>query len=604
MSNFYTTLATGGTKITQILQPLLITNNGGTYATGVGLMNSNSSTSYPTRIDFYNKSLTGSYWTIINNNDGATTNINDLRILSNAGGTTVMTMLQNGNVGIGTVTISNPFEIWSSTTNIATFSTSGIVIPVSSNSAIISLTDSTRNPIIAAYNAGLNLVGSSHVYISTGTSGSGTARATFSSSGLTINAGTTNGTDNGLTINAGTSPAKLMIVPANSEGGSPMIRFYPITSNQITEFSHSTTANTNWGNSFNLYTTASTFKIAVAGLIAPVATFSSSSTAIYVIAGGGALQSSSTPVVGITGNGLGVGTASPGVPLDVKGDAMISGILSGCSIAASFGYSGTTSRAFVQMNNNGNTTQTGGIGFYGPTTGGGFNAPIWANIIGTNGGISISGTVGILPTLLDDDRPANLLLRQYGNSGVFTYLYMNNYNTNNNPYFIIDIFNGSIHTNIATFSPSGLVIAGNISSTGSITPNTSDERTKLNIMPYTTSTLDLLNNIVVSNFSYKTKPDEQRIGFIAQNIQTIIPELVMPAMMADNLSVFGLTEDDVKDNPILTIKTIDGMVPYLVKAVQELSTKVASQETTINVLQQQVITLMQQMETLLASKTN
>jgi uncharacterized coiled-coil protein SlyX len=42
------------------------------------------------------------------------------------------------------------------------------------------------------------------------------------------------------------------------------------------------------------------------------------------------------------------------------------------------------------------------------------------------------------------------------------------------------------------------------------------------------------------------------------------------------------------------------MVPYLVKAIQELSTQVTSQESTINALQLQVNTLMQQMAILLA----
>ncbi len=174
---------------------------------------------------------------------------------------------------------------------------------------------------------------------------------------------------------------------------------------------------------------------------------------------------------------------------------------------------------------------------------------------------------------------------------------------------VSDIIFGTGQVTLKTIAGNHLILAsgsgttlvtGNLSASGSITPNSSDERTKLNIMPYTTPTLDLLNNIVVSNFSYKTTPEEQRIGFIAQNIQTIIPELVIPAMMTSDLSVFGLTEDDVKDNPILTIKSIDGMVPYLVKAIQELSTQVTSQESTINALQTQVNTLMQQMETLLA----
>jgi len=73
--------------------------------------------------------------------------------------------------------------------------------------------------------------------------------------------------------------------------------------------------------------TSSTISAAssITGTPSTVATFSSSSTNIYVTAGGGNMQSSTIPVVGITSNGLGIGTASPSRQLDVKGDAIISG---------------------------------------------------------------------------------------------------------------------------------------------------------------------------------------------------------------------------------------------------------------------------------------
>ena len=537
MSNFYTTLATGGTKITQILHPLLITNNGGTYATGVGLMNSNSSTSYPTRIDFYNKSLTGSYWTIINNNDGATTNINDLRILSNAGGTTVMTMLQNGNVGIGTVTISNPFEIWSSTTNIATFSTSAITLnqttptlnlttlgtiyssaTIYGNLTQVKTNTATNLEVAGAIeiangtvvlptsnvgynNAGLHLKNRNSLFFdysgsdspflpviqfgapSLSISAGATKVATFSSSGLTINAGTTNGTDNGLTINAGTSPAKLMIVPANSEGGSPMIRFYPITSNQITEFSHSTTANTNWGNSFNLYTTASTFKIAVAGLIAPVATFSSSGLTMP-----GTLTFGSAPNENYVNIPVPV-SSNNGITFKIPGDSRTRGM--------AVIYNGPGSDA------------------------------------NSDGRFQISSGAS---------NPSRATF--------YAYMDLNALNTG--------------------FSYG------------------SDIRLKKNITTNTDNKLNTICNLHVVNYNYNSDDEDKpsNLGFIAQEVKKIIPEAI------------SLGGDDMLNIHITVF------IPYLVKAVQELSTKVASQETTINVLQQQVITLMQQMETLLASKTN
>jgi hypothetical protein len=83
--------------------------------------------------------------------------------------------------------------------------------------------------------------------------------------------------------------------------------------------------------------------------------------------------------------------------------------------------------------------------------------------------LSTNGMITVLPTGLDGARPMSLALRQYGNLGAFTYLYMNNYSTNNQCNFIIDIFNGGGHADVATFSQSGLTIAGDTVSNGTST---------------------------------------------------------------------------------------------------------------------------------------
>jgi hypothetical protein len=116
----------------------------------------------------------------------------------------------------------------------------------------------------------------------------------------------------------------------------------------------------------------------------------------------------------------------------------------------------------------------------------------------------------------------------------------------------------------------------------------SDIRLKKNITTNTDNKLNTICNLRVVNYNYLSDDENKppTLGFIAQEVQQIIPE----AISSNNDDILHLH--------------ITVFIPYLVKAVQELSTKVASQETTINVLQQQVITLMQQIETLLASKTN
>ena len=125
MSNLYQGYVSNGVQYGNISAiSLQVTNNGLFTPCGIAIRNTFAN---PSRLDFINSNITGgACWTIINNNDGTTSN--DLRILSNAGGTTVMTMLQNGNVGIGTVVPINPFEVWSGGTNIATFATSGITV--------------------------------------------------------------------------------------------------------------------------------------------------------------------------------------------------------------------------------------------------------------------------------------------------------------------------------------------------------------------------------------------------------------------------------------------------------------------------------------------
>jgi hypothetical protein len=256
-----------------------------------------------------------------------------------------------------------------------------------------------------------------------------------------------------------------------------------------------------------------------------IATFSSGGTAIYVPAGGGNLQSSSTPVVGLTGNGLGVGTASPTRALDVRGDAIIIGDLTanGTSAAFRFALNNTANIGGQYMALTGFSNSGGGVQF--------------------NMGSSVVGN---------------------GNTAIF-----------------------NMYANGDTFA------FGNLS-VGSLSNRGSDERIKMNIVPYTTPTLDLLNNIVVSNFSYKKQPNKKSIGFIAQNIQKYIPELVIPAKMVNELNDFELTEDDVKDNPILTIKTVDGMIPYLVKAMQEQHALFVEQNKMLVELSQQVKILQQQ----------
>jgi len=111
----------------------------------------------------------------------------------------------------------------------------------------------------------------------------------------------------------------------------------------------------------------------------------------------------------------------------------------------------------------------------------------------------------------------------------------------------------------------------------------SDIRTKTNIIPYTSCVLDKLNSIVVNQFKYINYPQLTVTGFIAQNIQLYFPDIV--TVSGANPATYNLTEEDMKSGPLLGISSTDGMTPYLVKGIQELSSQVSTMQQTINTLQ-------------------
>ena len=135
----------------------------------------------------------------------------------------------------------------------------------------------------------------------------------------------------------------------------------------------------------------------------------------------------------------------------------------------------------------------------------------------------------------------------------------------------------------------------------------SDIRTKTNIVPYTLPVLDRLNNIVVNQFKYINHTQLTVTGFIAQNMKLYFPDIVNVSGADPNM--YNLTEEDMKSGPLLGISSTDGMTPYLVKGIQELSTQVSTMQETINTLQtnndtmqQAIIQMQQQIAQLLAQQ--
>jgi collagen type VII alpha len=102
---------------------------------------------------------------------------------------------------------------------------------------------------------------------------------------------------------------------------------------------------------------------------------------------------------------------------------------------------------------------------------------------------------------------------------------------------------------------------------------TSDINIKTNIHPIT-NVLEKINALNPTHFEYKDKLGETRTGFIAQEYETVFPGHVTTEAISEKYKKFmpaGAT----------TIKSINtDLIPYLVKAVQELSAEIATLKAT------------------------
>jgi hypothetical protein len=134
----------------------------------------------------------------------------------------------------------------------------------------------------------------------------------------------------------------------------------------------------------------------------------------------------------------------------------------------------------------------------------------------------------------------------------------------------LDILGGSLS---AYFSGSS-GIQGNNSATWT---TVSDQNLKTNLRPIS-SALDKLNALNPCHFEYKDKLGETQTGFIAQEFEIVFPGHVTEMGVADNYREFVPEGQE-------TVKTLDpNLVPYLVKAIQELSAKVDAQAAEIAAL--------------------
>jgi len=138
-------------------------------------------------------------------------------------------------------------------------------------------------------------------------------------------------------------------------------------------------------------------------------------------------------------------------------------------------------------------------------------------------------------------------------------------------------------------NPNGIV--GSIFSSGSATSynTSSDYRLKENIKPVENA-LSILNQLKPCSFNFIADADEEVMGFIAHEVQEVIPQAVTgekdgfrieevevsPAELDEEGNV--ITEAVIEEKEIPVYQGIDHskLVPLLVAAIQELKTEIDS----------------------------
>ena len=132
------------------------------------------------------------------------------------------------------------------------------------------------------------------------------------------------------------------------------------------------------------------------------------------------------------------------------------------------------------------------------------------------------------------------------------------YIDSNNKTYILDWNDGyaGIHSDKGIrlqVSSGNIDMQGNVNMNGYTILNQSDARLKTNIKDTSVNALDKIDQIELKEFDWIENNEHENIGMIAQQLETILPDLIYRDENTDKLS----------------IKT-DKFIPYLIKAVQEL----------------------------------
>ncbi len=254
---------------------------------------------------------------------------------------------------------------------------------------------------------------------------------------------------------------------------------------------------------------------------------------------------------------FGIGTASPGVPLAVAKDGTTGPTgITGTTTTASF--ANTAANRGISINYD-DANVTGGIYSLGSSSQLCFYTPSAATYAErmriSNGGDILLGTTGV---------PQG------------TSIYGAGFESASNNRMVLKTAT-SVTTStslVAFYNPNGLV--GTISVSGSATAynTSSDYRLKENITPLTDAAVRV-QQLKPSRFNFIADPDTEVDGFIAHEVQEIVPEAITG------------TKDEVDEDGKPLYQGIDQskLVPLLTAALQEALGKIADLETRLAALE-------------------
>lgn len=119
---------------------------------------------------------------------------------------------------------------------------------------------------------------------------------------------------------------------------------------------------------------------------------------------------------------------------------------------------------------------------------------------------------------------------------------------------------------------SGTINCTDLTATNTVTAldfnTTSDYRVKENVIDVESDMTGVIESLRVVHYNYIEKPTEPQVGFIAHELQSVIPGVVTGE----------------KDGPKMQTINISKIVPYLVKALQETNRKIEELEVKISEL--------------------